>query len=741
MRKFIAVSLLSLPFVPAQADHTNPPILFKADQVTYSIPLDRVRAKGHVLVFHENRTLLANKIIFERKQGLIRSDGDVWLRTPEGSFVWAQKVMLQEDLLAGKIKQIRIIMSDNSRFAAIDGAYQENETILSQAVYSPCRSSCCSVEKTNSPLWQIKADEITHNREEHIIHYKNARVEIMGVPVFYAPYFQHPDPSIKRKSGMLTPSYGHTNDLGLVVGVPYYVVLSKESDITVTPLVTTKQGPVLIGEYRKRFRDSYLHFHTSYTRSHNSPVTTDNSHRQRYDRWHIMSLNRFEFNDFYLMNLDINRASDTTYLRRYPILAQRAYRLPREKNLTSSAKLERFHDHSYASANVYWFQTDNRLTTPFVAPLATYHYQSTPGRYKEIFEVKVNTLCLSRQQDEPGRFAKDFQRLTTEIGGQIPYISPWGDEWKGMLWLRGDINHFDLYREHIRTDNNKLSSTNSRLFPQGALHWRYPFVNRLSVANWLVEPAMMLVSSPTLSRNHKLPNEDSDNLELDSTNLFKLNRFPGLDRLDSGNRFVYGVNNTLLFSNSRHIGVFLGQTRRLDDQKVLPQGSGEDSRSSDVIMQVKAKPSHLVALHHQSRLQPQKAHPNVMETYLRVTPSLAALQIGHIYQTSQPRINVPHLSQMNWKISAKTFQDWSVSFAESRNLRKSPGSILVRMVTLTYKNDCLELSSGVYRNNCTDRDLRPDAGFFFQLSLKNLGTFKPSTAPGSSDDILGGFFI
>ena len=132
-------------------------------------------------------------------------------------------------------------------------------------------------------------------------------------------------------------------------------------------------------------------------------------------------------------------------------------------------------------------------------------------------------------------------------------------------------------------------------------------------------------------------------------------------------------------------------------------------------------------------------HPHVMETCLRATPSLASLQIGHIYQAPQP--NAKNLSQMNWQISAKTFENWSLAFAESRNLRKNPNSILMRMVTLTYKNDCLELASGVYRNNCTDRDLRPDAGFFFQLTLKNLGTFKPSTAPGSQDDIFGGFFI
>lgn len=730
--------MISLSFTMVQAKKIRSPLLFRADQVSYSKPSDNIMAKGHVLVFQDNRTLLADRVIFERKRGFIKSEGSIWLRTPEGDYIWAQKVQLQEDLLAGKIKQIRIIMSDSSRFAAIKGAYKDGETILSHAVYSPCRSSCCSLETTDTPLWQIKAEKIIHDRQEKVVYYQNAYIEIMGIPVFYTPYFQHPDPSIKRKTGLLIPSYGHTNDLGFIIGVPYYVVLSKESDITITPLVTTKQGPILIGEYRKRFRDSYINMHASYTRSHSSPFTANTLKNSRYDRWHVMSNNRFELNDSHILNLSINRASDMTYLRRYPILSQRAYRLPREKNLTSSAKLEQFLEHSYATANIYWFQTDYKTTTPFVAPLATYHYQSSPGDHKETFDVKVNTLCLSRKQDVPGRFARDYQRLTTEAGGRIPYISPWGDEWKGELWLRGDIAHFNHYK-NLTYSQKSLTATNSRLFPQASLNWRYPFINRLPMSNWLLEPIVMVISSPTLSKNYRLPNEDSDSLELDATNLFKRNRFSGLDRLDSGNRFVYGINNNFSFPQNRYIGVFLGQSRRFDHQQVLPIGAGEDTSASDVIMQLKAKPSRLIALRHQSRLQRQKAHPRVMETYLKVTPELATLQVGHIYQ--YPQFNTQHLSQMNWQVSAHTFENWSLAYAESRNLRRNPNNILVRMVTLTYKNDCLEFASGVYRNNCNDRDLRPDTGLFFQLTLKGLGTFKPNTAPGSPEEIFGGFFI
>src|SRR5205823_4592344 len=68
----------------------------------------------------------------------------------------------------------------------------------------------------------------------------------------YMPYFSAPDPTVKRKTGVLVPTYSTSSVYGLGVAVPYYWALAPDYDLTVTPMITSRQGPLLQGEWRQR---------------------------------------------------------------------------------------------------------------------------------------------------------------------------------------------------------------------------------------------------------------------------------------------------------------------------------------------------------------------------------------------------------------------------------------------------------------------------------------------------------
>ena len=57
------------------------------------------------------------------------------------------------------------------------------------------------------------------------------------------PYFWHADPSVKRASGLLMPSFGGSSHLGAFFAQPYYWVIDDQSDATFTPMMTTSAGP------------------------------------------------------------------------------------------------------------------------------------------------------------------------------------------------------------------------------------------------------------------------------------------------------------------------------------------------------------------------------------------------------------------------------------------------------------------------------------------------------------------
>ena len=73
-------------------------------------------------------------------------------------------------------------------------------------------------------------------RKKKIINYENAFLKIYDKPVAYFPKFYHPDPTVKRQSGFLTPSFKRTHrNKKNFLKIPYYLVISENKDFTFSP--------------------------------------------------------------------------------------------------------------------------------------------------------------------------------------------------------------------------------------------------------------------------------------------------------------------------------------------------------------------------------------------------------------------------------------------------------------------------------------------------------------------------
>ena len=104
---------------------------------------------------------------------------------------------------------------------------ENNETKLYKGNFTTCNQ-----EKDKCPPWAIHAEEITHKKKERKIEYKNAWLKVYDKPVLYFPYFFHPDPTVKRQSGFLMPSFQNSNNSGASLQIPYYKVISDRKDVT-----------------------------------------------------------------------------------------------------------------------------------------------------------------------------------------------------------------------------------------------------------------------------------------------------------------------------------------------------------------------------------------------------------------------------------------------------------------------------------------------------------------------------
>src|ERR1700760_1168907 len=88
-----------------------------------------------------------------------------------------------------------------------------------------------------------------------MLYFETAQIEFFGVPVAYLPYFSTPDPTVKRKSGFLTPQPSESSIYGYSLEIPYYWGPAPDNGATFSPRFTSKQGVLLSAEFRQRLID------------------------------------------------------------------------------------------------------------------------------------------------------------------------------------------------------------------------------------------------------------------------------------------------------------------------------------------------------------------------------------------------------------------------------------------------------------------------------------------------------
>lgn len=748
------------------SDSTNDetPFFLQASDITYDPKNHLMIAQGNVYLAHGNHLLGANRILYDTLKESARAEGRVWLKEKSGEEIFAHSIELKKANQEMLIKDLRMRLADNARFAANKATLKEvmdsptpqsteasgstppeshQELTLHEAVYSPCK--LCTVDPNETPFWQLKADQIVHDKKSQTLYYYNARLEFKGTQVMAVPYFQHPDPLVKRKSGFLVPKFGFSKDLGLLLKIPIYYVIAPNRDLTIAPTFMTRQGILLSGEYRHRFHDGDLKLSLSSLRPTSPPKPTlADPNPAPKNRWHFFLDSRFDLTDRHLLKVKIERASDMTYLRRFPVFNS-AFQAAQQKNLTSSISLEQFEKKHYGAIKLYSFETDTPKTTPFVLPQARWMFQSTPGKWKEQWDFEVNVLSLKRRQspaltatEAVGR-GESFQRLSSKGGFRLPYVTKNGHEFILRTFLRADayyVHHSERTPATVPPTFRTLRM--GRLLPQGAIEWRYPLMKRFSAENslfqsWYLEPKVSFFASPSLL-NNKIPNEAP--LEFDDTNLFLVNRFCGYDNLDSGRRIVYGAKNTLVFKSKPQVSLFLGQSLRLDNSQIFPRPAlGENKRASDWIIKAEIRYLNWIQAQYRAAFNHTTYRPRFSEFSLKVGQPIFNVSTAHLYMDESFSPTGATLSQLNWKAASQLNENWSVSFTESRNLKSTAGqsNVLLHILNVNFQNDCFQATVGVYKTAYHDKDIRPDTGVLFQLVFKNLGVLSPITNPDLSN--------
>lgn len=707
------------------------PVLLTADEVSYDRDLHIVTARGHVEITSGDRIVRADVVSYNEQTKIVTASGNITLMEPTGDVVFSNYMQLTDDLKNGVIQNLRAILQDRSRMAAVSGRRVDgNITVGRDAVYSPCE--LCRDDPTAPPLWQLKAARIEHNQDEKTVSYRDAWLEMGGVPVLYTPYLEHPDGTQGRKSGFLSPGYAVSTATGTRIPVPYYQVIDKSSDITFTPIFIPNDNPVAAAEYRGFAADGYMDISGSIVKpeTHNTFVDPTGATQTYSWRGHVKGDAEFDIDDEDRWGFDVARASDRYYLDNYSLLSR--FRFPNYNTLTSRLYAERFFgpdSGSYAVVNAYSFQglqpTDIPAESPNVLPSADYHYIGEKGLYGGYYTLDSSTLSVLR------RTGTEDQRITTKPGWHLPYITDDGQVYSLDATLQGDLWHasgIDLAPDDPY--NPTKAGYSERLFPQLALGWRDPFVKRGAAWQTIVEPIVTADIAPNMGTQGLYPNEDSRGVVLDALNIFSANRFPGYDRVDGGQRINYGFNTDLTRLQGGRFQIFAGQSYRFEPDPALPQGSGLNEKQSSYVTQMTFTPNQWFQSSLQGQFDPHFGTQVLNPGASIGLPNVAGLSVSYLYikASTQPTVLTNDVKQIYPSAYLRLTPNWRFQVYDAHNLGVDPGQLIAGAAAI-YEDECLVFETDMQRRFIGSVNNPEETVFSVRIVFRNLGEIDTEQGP------------
>jgi len=714
-----------LPPDPATtpAAETADEVAFSADQLVYDQNADTVTASGAVRMNREGYHLAADSVTWNRVTGEVRAEGNVRVLSPAGDIAYGDSVALEDNLRDGVVENLLLVLADGGRLAAVEARRENGFTILNHAAYTPCAvvdpDGC-----PRDPTWQINAVRVVHDPVRHRISYRGASLNLFGTPIIALPGLSHPDGSQAGGSGLLVPEFRFGRRNGLELSLPYYLRIAPNRDATITPHVYTGVLPMLEAEYRQLTSLGAFQLRGFVTYgSRIDPLLNPNlADSDRGLRAYLEGNGRFQLSPTWSITASGRYVTDRTFLRRYDI--------SRDDRLRSVVDAERITPSSYVSIAGWAFQglrvTDVNGQQPIALPAIDARWRFDDPWVGGRIELQANSLSILRPEGQ------DSQRAFASARWERRGLTGLGQELVLTGYARGDVYH---------TNDTALTQTviyrgeegwSGRFIGAAAAEIRWPFVGPFLGGTQRLTPRFQIVASPP-TPNLDIPNEDARAVELEDSNLFALNRFPGYDRWEDGVRATYGADwafdlRGLSFRTN------IGQSYRLSTRAtILPPGTGLSDRFSDFVGRSTLRVGRRITFVHRFRIDKDSLDIRRNEIDATVGGRQTYATVGYLRLDRDIDTSIEDLrdrEEVRFGGRLRFARYWSVfgsAVIDLTSAREDPFSTadgfepVRHRLGVLYDDDCIELGVTWRRDYETTGDARRGNTFLIRVALKNLG--------------------
>jgi LPS-assembly protein len=702
------------------------PIYIQSDSLVYDDKNNRVIAQGNVEIYYNNYILTADKIIYDRSLNKLTAEGNAQMKDPNGSITRADRFEATDDFRDAFIQSLSMVTQDDTRIAAAKATRKEgNVTEFEKGKFTPCKN-----EPGNPPLWCIGASKIIHDQNAGTISYQDAQFQLFGVPVFYLPYFQHPDPSVKRQSGFLMPNYNVSSTLGASVEVPYYFALAPNYDFLFHPTYFSDRGVLWQGDWRQKLSNGQ--YDVKLAAIQDETISSVDSQLGNW-RGSLQTRGQFNLASWWKFGWDVTVESDESFRRTYhldPIL---------QTDRVNVAYLQGLSDRNYFAANFYQFgglllNDNSAIANSYVMPVIDYNYIWGAPVVGGQLSFTGNARVMERSD------GTDSDHLVVEADWKRKMIDPIGQVWTPFASLRGDVYSYANARDPV-TLKPIPDDTVLRGMATAGLLYSYPFVLNTASASHVIEPTAQIIVRPNTIDQTRLPDEDARSLVFDDTLLFDISRFSGYDRLETGTRANLGMQYTLQTAAGLYARFVAGQSIQvagdnpyvnpgLDPSGVLNYNdlSGLETTRSDYVAGLYLSPFSGFSLITQGRFNEHDFSLERNDTALNASYGPLTSQLGYTFTRFDPLLGVvDNQQEVLGSLGLRLTDRWSVLGQMRYDI--DARTRIQDVYQVKYQDECFVLSAS-YIETFVDNpalEIVPDRTLMLRFELKHLGGYNYHT--------------
>jgi len=641
---------------------------------------------------------LEDNFVFDINNEIITSDKTNIIDNNNNEYGFEKaKIDLKNNAIAGKELKVNFMDSyfgnpDNDPILKGRGATSnENKTKIYKAVFTTCNT-----ENKKCPGWEIQSEEFTHDKINKVFEYKNSWLKIFDKKVLYFPFFSHPDPSVERKSGFLTPVYGGSDNFGSWINIPYFKVINEEKDLTFNPRIYADDKIILQSEYRQAFENSNLISDFSF----NNDGKNTNTHLFAKIDGNLNSKTKFDFkyqdvtNDNYLK---IHNLSDSS-----PIIEN-------ESLLTTQFKITKNID------------DNTNLDTSFTV------YEDLSKRDSDRFQYILPNFTYAKNITIPNSYNGNYKFISS--GFQKNYdtnkyesllINDFLFESNNIISESGLLNNYDLLIKNFNSYTENSSSYTEKedyeVFGSILLKTSFPLKKVNEYSQNYLKPIMAIRYSPNNTKNIS----DKD-VRLNYNNIFSLNRI-GTNEIVEGGKSVslgleYEKRNLL---DKKIIGFNIANSISGKKNNNLPTKSKLNETRSDFVGSLSYNPNDILNFDYNFSYDNNLDGSNYDSVSASINVNNFVTNFNFISEDGEIGNNEIITNTTTFKLNNennlkfKTSKDLKNNFTEYYNLIYS------------YETDCLIASAEFNKKFYRDGSLVPDKSLLFTIRFIPFAELKPA---------------